>query len=194
MSPPVSPQTSTRRKMVRSVMGSLFATVRDEAARCPQESCHPAHRRRHWLCAEAGVSVDRDTARRLFTLIYALLMRNADLTDLGRRPQASSDETIVKLTGLAMPGTHHVIAPARQLTQLSSIRTNEEEARNARSQGKHSQSVINDDQDAAADDRQNHMLADGGLVAFLVGINCDAELPSMVSGGVTATPRTSRVV
>lgn len=58
------------------------------------KSCHPAHRRRHWLCAEAGVSVDRDTARRLFTLIYALLMRNADLTDLGRRPQASSDETI----------------------------------------------------------------------------------------------------
>lgn len=81
-------------------------------------------------------------------------------------PQASSDETIgyVKLTGLATPGTHHVIAPARQLTELSSIRTNEEEAlRNARSQGKDSQSVIIDDQDAAADDRQNHMLADDGL-------------------------------
>lgn len=58
----------------------------------------------------------------------------------------------------------------------------------------YSHSVINDDQDAAADDRQNHMLADDGLVAFLVGINCDAELPSMVSGGVTATTRTSRVV
>lgn len=178
--------------MVRSVMGSLFATVRDEAARCPQESCHPARRRRHWLCAEAGVSVDRDAARRLFTLIYALLTRNADLTDLGRRPQASSDETIVKLTGLAMPGTHHVIAPARQLTDYP--QSEEEALRNARSQGKDSQSVINDDQDAAADDRQNHMLADDGLVAFLVGINCDAELPSMVSGGVTATTRTSRVV
>lgn len=162
--------------MVRSVMGSLFATVRDEAARCPQESCHPAHRRRHWLCAEAGVSVHRDTARRLFTLIYALLVRNADLTDLGRRPQASSDEAIVKLTGLAVPGTHHIIAPARQLTELSSIRMNEEEAlRNASPQGR---VPIGDPRRSGCggDDRQNHMPADDGLVALLVGINCDAGI------------------